>query len=202
MVVGFPVGGEQFAAESEFLRLTAIAEVEQCCVQQLRINVSGFPCDIEISGEFLIRRRFRYSYSSVAKVGIGHYNDDSRNLSLSRRLWQITIACSYDGSGSMTNWSAGVFDEGGGYFLGKPDQTGGIILEPGTHDISLTGIVFRGTSEIERQTHEWNSQFRSGKADPVSADCDTILARHRRPPGGPPNQSTSRPSTTTSRPKI
>ena len=31
-------------------------------------------------------RRFRYSYSSVAKVGIGHYNDDSRNLSLSRRL--------------------------------------------------------------------------------------------------------------------
>ena len=147
-------------------------------------------------------RRFRYSYSSVAKVGIGHYNDDSRNLSLSRRLWQITIACSYDGSGSMTNWSAGVFDEGGGYFLGKPDRTGGIILEPGTHDISLTGIVFRGTSEIERQTHEWNSQFRSGKADPVSADCDTILARHRRPPGGPPNQSTSRPSTTTSRPKI
>ena len=60
-------------------------------------------------------RRFRYSYSSVAKVGIGHYNDDSRNLSLSRRLWQITMACSYDGSGSITNWSAGVFDEGGGY---------------------------------------------------------------------------------------
>ena len=56
MVVGFPVGGEQFAAESEFLRLTAIAEVEQCCVQQLRTNVSGFPCDIEISGEFLIGR--------------------------------------------------------------------------------------------------------------------------------------------------
>jgi hypothetical protein len=54
LVVGFPVGGEQFAAESEFLRLTAIAEVEQFCVQQLRINVSGFPCDIEVSGVFLI----------------------------------------------------------------------------------------------------------------------------------------------------
>lgn len=71
MVVGFPVGGEQFAAESEFLRLTAIAEVEQCCVQQLRINVSGFPCDIEISGEFLIVSGFPELGASLVVASFG-----------------------------------------------------------------------------------------------------------------------------------
>ena len=195
------LGAEEFRTLDKLGPQATILNGQLAQVDGIPVIVSEQMAKSDDDGK-VTSRRFRYSYSSVAKVGIGHYNDDSRNLSLSRRLWQITIACSYDGSGSMTNWSAGVFDEGGGYFLGKPDRTGGIILEPGTHDISLTGIVFRGTSEIERQTHEWNSQFRSGKADPVSADCDTILARHRRPPGGPPNQSTSRPSTTTSRPKI
>ena len=44
--------------------------------------------------------------------------------------------------------------------LGQAQRNRCANPRPGTYDIALTGIVFRGTSEIERQTHEWNSQFR------------------------------------------
>ena len=53
--------------------------------------------------------------------------------------------------------------EDGGMFLGNPDGTGAIILEPGTYDYSeipITGLVFRGTTEASRESHEWNNRFR------------------------------------------
>ncbi|MDE2788404.1 MAG: hypothetical protein OXL37_17345 [Chloroflexota bacterium] len=55
LFVGLPVCWEKFPAEGYFLGLTAVAEVQQCWVEQSRVYVSGFPCHVEILGKFLTR---------------------------------------------------------------------------------------------------------------------------------------------------